>query len=465
MNPMPAAKELTPRQRTVLQWVVDGCPTEPEVPSTYKTTARSLEGHGLVKVKGHGKTWRATVTERGKNVLAGKEPLRKPKRGQEEVYNPLPPPPKPPEDHVTETQIAELADALAAELNASADGWTSRNVTEEYRKNVLFPAVRLLRAPKKDLLDKKDKLVAKSDFTYREPKFCGVFFFDGDEWLTADPESVIAGTKAVRKYHPVVNEYAKYVQASNKEVLGRIKRVLHVVLTEAEARGWEVTTEFKRAHRIRHKDRLDIAVSGCSWRPLEVVVKEINNVVERPPTQEEVEDHARAWNRDYPIRKFYDHIPTGLVEVSVGTYTRKDTHSKPKRLDTAVPAIFASISEEARWSEVKVAASQIAARRREKWLAKATELARAHHRESERYKTLLKRAEEWKELQVVQEYLDALEGVPEAAEWLAWCRGYLGDTGLLGDTHLPMNTPFDINENRRLIESFEQQLPEDESLW
>ena len=73
---MPAAKELTPRQRTVLQWVVDGCPTDPEVPSTYKTTARTLEGHELVKVKGHGKTWQATVTERGKRVLAVEdEPL------------------------------------------------------------------------------------------------------------------------------------------------------------------------------------------------------------------------------------------------------------------------------------------------------------------------------------------------------------------------------------------------------
>lgn len=145
----------------------------------------------------------------------------------------------------------------------------------------------------------------------------------------------------------MVDEYAKYVQASNKEVLGRIKRGLHVVLNEAEARGWEVTTEFKRAYRIGHKDRLDIAVSGCSWRPLEVVVKEINNVVERPPTQEEVEDHARAWNRDYPIRKFYDRIPTGLVEVSVGTYTRKET---PKSQSVSTPRCqpFSRVSQRKR---------------------------------------------------------------------------------------------------------------------
>lgn len=389
---MPAAKELTPHQRTVLQWVIDGCPTEPEIPSTYKTTARSLEGRGLVNVKGHGKTWKAKSPSvartcwREKNQSGNRSgdkrrcTVRCPHRQNSQKT----------------TSQRQLADALAGALNASADGWTSRNVTEEYRKNVLFPAVRLLRGPKKDLLDRKDKLVTKSDFTYHKPKFCGVFFFDGDEWLTADPEPVIAGTKAVRKYHPTVNEYAKYVQTSNKEVLGRIKRLLHVVLIESGARGWEVTTEFKRAYRIGHKDQMGIAVKGCSGRPLEVVVKEINNVVEQPPTQEEVEDHAKAWNRDYPISRFYDHIPTGLVEMSVGTYPRKDTPSKPRRRDSAVQDIFTSISEETRWSEVKGAASQIVTRQRERRLAKATELARAQHREGERYKALLKRAEEWK---------------------------------------------------------------------
>ena len=433
------------------------------MPSTYKTTARSLEGHGLVKVKGHGKTWKATVTERDKNVLAGKEPLRKPKRGQEKVYVPLPPPPKLPEHHVTETQISELADALAAELNASAEGWTSINVTEDYRKNVLFPALRLLRGPKKELLDRKDKLVAKSDFTYREPKFCGVFFFDGDEWLTTDPESVIAGKKAVRKYHPLVNEYAEYVQASNKEVLGRIKRVLHVSLSEAEARGCEVTTEFKRANWAQRPAGhccLGLFVAAtrgrCQGNQQRGGAPSIARGGRGP--REGVEPRL-------PNQEVLDHIPTGLVEVPVGTYTRKDTPSKPKRLDTAVPDIFASISEKARWSEVIGAASQIAARRREKRLAKATEFARAHHREGERYKTLLKRAEEWIERQVVHEYLDALEGVPEAEQWLAWCRDHLGDTRLLGGTHLPMNPPFNVAEYRGLIESFERQLPEDESLW
>lgn len=128
---MPAAKELTPRQRTVLQWVVDGCPTNLEVPSTYKTTARTLEGHGLVKVKGHGKTWQATVTERGKRVLAGKEPLRKPKRKRgaapETVYVAAAyAPPEPPP--TSEVALDSRATDLLADLVASRRRWVVRRV-------------------------------------------------------------------------------------------------------------------------------------------------------------------------------------------------------------------------------------------------------------------------------------------------------------------------------------------------
>lgn len=128
---MPAAKELTPRQRTVLQWVVDGCPTDPEVPSTYKTTARTLEGHELVKVKGHGKTWQATVTERGKRVLAGKEPLRRPKlkRGTAPETVVVPPTYAPPEpSHASEVALDARVTDLLEDLVASQRGCVVRRV-------------------------------------------------------------------------------------------------------------------------------------------------------------------------------------------------------------------------------------------------------------------------------------------------------------------------------------------------
>lgn len=78
---------------------------------------------------------------------------------------------------------------------------------------------------------------------------------------------------------------------------------------------------------------------------------------------------------------------------------------------------------------------------------------------------LLRRVEAWKERREIEEYLDALEGVPEAEEWLNWCRERLTKTSALGETDLPMAVPFDEHENRGLIAAFERRLPEDESQW
>lgn len=197
----------------MLRWVADGCPTDPEVPHTYKTTARSLAGHDLVKVKGSGKSWKATITDRGSRVLAGKEPLRKPKRKRGSTYVP-PPVSRPVPMTATEQEINELAETLAAELNASDDGWTTRRVTEQYRKDVLFPATALLRGPKKHLLNRDLKVVAKCEFYYREPKLACVFYVEPDTWLTGDPAPLVSGEKKIGKYHPGVAQVMQVTLSS-----------------------------------------------------------------------------------------------------------------------------------------------------------------------------------------------------------------------------------------------------------
>lgn len=75
-----APKQLSELQRTVLEWVNSGCDADSEPSGNYKISARSLEGYGLVKIKGHGDAWTATITERGKRVLAGTEDLRPKKK-------------------------------------------------------------------------------------------------------------------------------------------------------------------------------------------------------------------------------------------------------------------------------------------------------------------------------------------------------------------------------------------------
>lgn len=49
-----AAKKLNNRQIATLFWISQGCPSDINPPASYKASARMLDGHGLVKVSGHG---------------------------------------------------------------------------------------------------------------------------------------------------------------------------------------------------------------------------------------------------------------------------------------------------------------------------------------------------------------------------------------------------------------------------
>ncbi|CAB0931840.1 hypothetical protein FRC0470_00570 [Corynebacterium diphtheriae] len=145
-----AAKTLNERQKEVLHWVNDGCPADSVPQGNYKISARTLEGHGLVKIKGHGQTWKATVTARGKRVLAGTEPLVK-QRKRTAVFPPrpierpapVPPPPPKPSDEVVEAVYKRLRNPKGVAYRALC--------SEEAFKTVWEPRLKAL-AHREDLI-------------------------------------------------------------------------------------------------------------------------------------------------------------------------------------------------------------------------------------------------------------------------------------------------------------------------
>ena len=62
---------LSNKQMDVLQWIADGCPERDWVDFSHRISARSLTNRGLVKVRGHGPTWTAEMTEAGQAFLSG----------------------------------------------------------------------------------------------------------------------------------------------------------------------------------------------------------------------------------------------------------------------------------------------------------------------------------------------------------------------------------------------------------
>lgn len=59
---------LNEKQQAVLAWIVRGCPpgVYPQDEYSHRVTARALKNRGLVELSGHGKSWRAVATDRGR---------------------------------------------------------------------------------------------------------------------------------------------------------------------------------------------------------------------------------------------------------------------------------------------------------------------------------------------------------------------------------------------------------------
>ncbi|MGO2746219.1 hypothetical protein [Microbacterium sp.] len=64
-------RRVNDRQLEVLRWIAEGCPEGrwPTDDFSYKTSAIALNSRGLVAIKGHGRTWSATVTDAGAHFL------------------------------------------------------------------------------------------------------------------------------------------------------------------------------------------------------------------------------------------------------------------------------------------------------------------------------------------------------------------------------------------------------------
>lgn len=82
-----SADHLNEKQLRVLRWVEQGCPDGEYVDDNYghRITAKALAGRGLLRVEGHGTTWRATLTDLGVSRLAelGPSPATSPPLNQD----------------------------------------------------------------------------------------------------------------------------------------------------------------------------------------------------------------------------------------------------------------------------------------------------------------------------------------------------------------------------------------------
>jgi hypothetical protein len=202
---------LTEAQTDVLRWVSDGCPEGVYEDVVHRISAAALKRRGLVTVTGRGPMWVARITDEGRRYL-------------EKLSSESPPVPR--QANVSVTQ--QLVDDVIAA------GGTARFPRPTWRQPSVDYARRAELAHRFGKVPDGKQLVVASDGDQVE-----ISLVDAPRPPGPSP-AVLVVPDRVGHFHPTVRAFRS--EASRHEVtraqLPRVCRILHVLLTEAERRGY-----------------------------------------------------------------------------------------------------------------------------------------------------------------------------------------------------------------------------------
>lgn len=481
-----AKRELTSRQKDVLQWISDGCPSNDWPVQRYKQSARMLAGYGLVKITGHSTSWKAVITERGLLVLSGDEDLV-PTTKKNSSSSPAQKSPKRPsspsprrrvlDDHSTAETVAELYQRLntaefhiipALPLDSESDeiavpDW--KNITQRLRA---YPAVR----------DGNWRVSTRTRFIghwYRDQrKVLDVALLPEDKWLSEPPENITSRDR-IGRYHPAVSKIMAYATNISPSLKPRARKLLHALFREIDARGWTpctVSTSSYSGRSKRERGSSNTNDTGYGFsdghHTYFVCVNEDTDRVERPPTATEMQWHERTlqWSPNAKLKKFYDHPKNGKLVITIGSKQAKDT--KRWSVESALQKLFASLSLERAWDEYNY---EMRRRKEEKWkrkLAIAEDQADGIIRDRSFHKSLERRALELESYRRSCTYVSELriqlsqseDPSPNALEWLTWCEAHLVEKDPFRDVQLPDVTPLSSLERNNLVTTLAREVPD-----
>lgn len=485
-----AKRELTSRQKYVLQWISDGCPSNDWLAQRYKQSARMLAGYGLVKITGHSTTWKATITERGLLVLSGDETLvpesRKNSSGPHDktssgqtAQRPSPPAPRRRvlDDHSTAEAVADLYHRLT-----TAEFHIVRGLPLDTRNDeAAVPDWKYITQRIRSYTAVQDGSWRVSTRTraigrwYRDQReVLDVALIPEDRWLSDSPE-VVTSRDRIARYHPAVSKVMAYATNISPSLKPRARRLLHSLFREAEARGWEhcsVHTGGYCGYTARERGSLTIHDTGYGFsdghHSYFVSVSEGTDRVERPPTSAELKrfESTLRWSPNATLGNFYDHTFNGKLIVTVGSKNAKDT--KRWSAETALQKLFATLNREWVWDEYD---REMTRRKEEKWrrkLAIGEAQADGIIRDRSFHESLEKRASALESYRRSCTYLSELRTrlsqsetpSPGALEWLTWCEAHLAEKDPFRDVRLPEVTPLSATERNNLVTELARKIPD-----
>jgi hypothetical protein len=420
-------KTLTEQQISILRWISEGCPDGVMEGDSHRVSAAALRRRGLVRTSGRGPTWSASVTEAGREYL-------------EKVDGEDPPVARQANTSVTQQLVDDVISSDGA-LRVPRRGWYGEGgVDWEHRAQL---AERYGKVPAGKRLD----VVVVSD-TELEVRLLDD---PGNPGRTELVEVTIPGK--VGRYHAAARRFRdnKAHHEVSRAQLQRALRIVHAMATEAERRGWTVSSsrEGDEDQESARGETLTIVAGGhCFGLSLSE-----EGVRERGPWEKQVEhyrDIASRWGsyrgRDDPSGP-YDADATGELNLhlDVERYWIFRGHQSnwgdraSWKLESRLPHVFREIEEriakadrveeeERIEAERRAEEERRAAEERERRWHVLMERARTSLVETRRATVLRSQEQAWREAKRLREYCDAMEaahgGDPESAEWITWARQF-----------------------------------------
>lgn len=416
-------KTLTEQQVGILRWISEGCQEGVMEGDSHRVSAAALRRRGLVRTSGHGSTWSASVTDAGREYL-------------EQVDSEDPPIARQENTSVTQQLIDDVIAAGGA-MRVPQRSWYDKRGTVNYRNRALL-AERYGKVPAGKRLD----VVSISDAELE------LRLLD-DPGNPGRPELVeIAIPEKVARYHPAARRFRddKAHHRVSRALLSRAVRIVHVLATEAERRGWSVPS----STHSEASGWLTIETGGHDfWIDLSE-----KGVKERARWEQEVERYSQAFRywRAHGDGERYPHGPydkgaTGALNLHLSS--RREHIFKGHqsnwgdraswKLETRLPHVFREMEERVFKADRVEEEERVAAERRAKEQRRAAEererqwhvlmeRARRSLVETQRAALLRAQEQEWREAERLREYCDAMEAAhgqePESAEWIAWARDF-----------------------------------------
>ncbi|WP_416442561.1 hypothetical protein AB3K78_09110 [Leucobacter sp. HNU] len=443
--------ELNDAQIKVLEWIRADCPdgVYPDDNYTHRVSARALHSRGLVRVSGHGKNWKAELTERGRVWPAAvpQDATEREDKARTVAAREVQASAKPalPNSKPRKAPSKPSAATLAARDVAEAEQLITRVLAA---KDQQVPVEELDLGPRKlpriigASLKASNRPFGRKLTTHRVGNY-----WNGEEVVSFDfyfrdfvAEQPIPVPERVARYHPAVKEFLadKDWQYVTKEHVPRAARILQAIISEAQRRGYTVIphskkpkSDYRTANSVEH---------GNLWIETEyglygVEIKEVAG-----SGGSKFSDLGLTWDqqqRRFPIwvrRRNREFVSTGRLQLGQGTSLSSygETHLRDARgtlLEEKLPEVFVRFDtwmlEQAEHERLKVLAKE---RRQRNWEA-AMANAKVDYYAAERWKYFVALAEQDERLRTYRDFLaragTAAESLPSEQRFTA--NGFLSE--------------------------------------